>query len=55
MGLYRVRKVDLHMMFIDIEKAHDRVPRDVLWSYLEKTGVSLVYIRVIKDMYQGVG
>ena len=52
MGLYRVRKVDLHVVFIDIEKAYDRVPREVLWRYLEKKGVLPVYIRIIKDMHE---
>ena len=50
MGLYRDRKVDLHMVFIDLKKAYDRVPREVLWSCLEKKGVSPLYIHVIKDM-----
>ena len=53
MGLYIDTKVDLHMMFIDLEKVYDRVSHDVLWRYFEKKGVPHVYIRVIKDMYKG--
>jgi len=53
MSLYRDRKVDLHMVFIDLEKAYNRVPRKVLWSCLEKKEVSPLYISVIKDMYEG--
>ena len=30
MGVYRDRKVDLHMAFINLEKVYDRVSREVL-------------------------
>jgi len=54
MELYKDNKKDLHMMFIDIEKAYDRVPYGVLWEGLEKNRMSMAYIRGFKDMYEGV-
>src|SRR4029450_2942072 len=55
MERYREKKRDLHIIFIDLEKAYDRVPRDLIWRVLEKKGVTKGYIDTIKDMYDGCG
>ena len=41
------------MVFIDLKKAYDRVPRDILWWALMRKGISLRYVDLIKDMYEG--
>jgi hypothetical protein len=50
----REQKKDLHMIFIDLEKAYDKVPRNVMWWALQKHTVSSKYITIIKDMYDNV-
>lgn len=50
---YSEKKKDLWMAFVDLEKAFDRVPRDVLWWALREVGVEEWLIKVIQAMYEG--
>nr|GFB92810.1 integrator complex subunit 11 [Tanacetum cinerariifolium] len=54
MEKYRERQRDLHMDFLDLEKAYDSVPRELIWKTLVDKGSSKRYIKVIRDMYDGV-
>ena len=47
------KKKDLWMAFVDLEKAFDRVPREVLWWALRRKGVDEWLVDVIKAMYVG--
>jgi hypothetical protein len=54
MEICREQKKKLHMVFIDLEKAYDKVPRNVMWWALQKHKVSTNYITLIKDMYDNI-
>jgi hypothetical protein len=48
------QKKDMHMIFIDLKKVYDKVPRNIMWWALQKHKVSSKYITLIKDMYDNV-
>ena len=38
-------------MFVDLEKAHGKVPREEVWYCMRKSGLAEKYVRMVKDMY----
>jgi len=41
------------MIFIDLEKAYDSVPIEVLKRALMKKGLPKAYVNIIEDKYEG--
>ncbi|KAK3513741.1 hypothetical protein QTP70_028743 [Hemibagrus guttatus] len=52
MEKYRDSQRELHCVFVDLEKAYVRVPREELWYCMRKSGVAEKYVRVVQDMYE---
>ena len=44
----------LYMTFIDLEKAYDRVPWDVIWWAMRKLGIDEWLVRLVQSMYKDV-
>ena len=43
----------LHVVFIDLEKAYDRVPRKEVWRCKRAKGTPEKYVKLVQDMYEG--
>ena len=53
MKKYREGQRELHCIFVDQEKAYDRVPREELWFCMRKSGMVEKNVRLVQDMYEG--
>ena len=41
------------MLFINLEKAYDTVPRQEAWRCMREKGVPEKYLSIVQDMYEG--
>ena len=53
-ALYEAAGKKLYLVFVDLEKAFNRVPRKVTWWALRRKGVLEREIRAIMEMYNCV-
>ena len=44
---------ELHCVFVDLEKAYDKVPREEVWYCMRTSGLAGKYVRIVQDMYDG--
>ena len=51
---YEMAGRDLYMVFVDLEKAFDRVSREVIWWSLRRKGVIEREIKAIMKMYTNI-
>ena len=51
---YGMARRDLFMVFVDLEKAFDRVSREVIWWLLRRKGVLEREIKAIMEMYTNI-
>ena len=51
MEKYREGQKELHCVFVDLENAYDKVPREEVWYCMRKSGLAEKYVRIVQYMY----
>ena len=50
---YREGQRELYYVFVNLEKACDRVPREELWYCMKKSGMAEKYMGLVRNIYEG--
>ena len=53
MEKYREGQRELYCVFVNLEKAYDRVSREELWYCIRESGIVEKYVQLEQDMYEG--
>ena len=53
MEKHREGQTDLQCVFVDLEKAYDRILREELWYCMRESGMAEKYVQLVQDMYKG--
>ena len=51
MEKYREGQKEIHCVFVDLEKAYDKVPREEVWYCMRKSGLADKYVRIVQYIY----
>ena len=49
MEKYREGQKELHCVFVDLDKAYDKVPREEVWYCMRKSGLAEKCVRIVQD------
>ena len=50
----REHNTTLYLLFVDLRKAYDTVPREALWHVLEKYGIPPPLVNIIRSLHDGM-
>ena len=50
----REHNTNMYMLFVDLRKAYDSIPRQTLWLVLQKYGIPPVMVNIIRSLHEGM-